>query len=217
MKSIDNTIRDRIITRLIDAPETLSVEDINLIQSDRELREIYEAAALCKEAYSMDNANVPDVESELERFKKKHRNGKMMYFRPILRIAAIFAGVLIATIGITAALNPKILYFFRESDPVEDIIELQETSTGSITGNNETVTPVTNKSELLYDNVSLDIIAQEIGRIYDVEVVFNNDMHKELRLYLRIPEGKTINDVVAILNTFEYFKVHIDNDTLVIN
>ncbi len=216
MKNIDDTIRDRIISRLIDAHETLSVEDIELIKSDRELRDIYDAATLCKEAYSMDNANVPDVEAELKRFKKIHRSGKIMYFRPILRIAAIFAGILIAAIGITAALNPKILYFFRESDPVEDITELHEISTGPITGNNETVTPVTNKSELLYDNVSLDSITQQIGRIYDVKVVFNNDMHKDLRLYMRIPEGKTINDVIAILNTFEYFKIHIENDTLVI-
>lgn len=217
MKNIDDTIRDRIISRLIDAHETLSVEDIELIKSDRELRDIYDAATLCKEAYSMDNANVPDVEAELKRFKKIHRSGKIMYFRPILRIAAIFAGILIAAIGITAALNPKILYFLRESDPVEDITELHEISTGPITGINETVTPVTNESELLYDNVSLDSITQEIGRIYDVKIVFNNDMHKGLRLYLRIPEGKTINDVVAILNTFEYFKVHIENGTLVIN
>lgn len=217
MKSIDDTIRDRIISRLIDTPETLSAEDIELIQSDRELREIYDAAALFKEACSIDSTNIPDVEAELEHFNRQHRRGKIMYFRPILRIAAIFAGILIATIGITAALNPEILYFFKKTDPTENIIGLQDIPSGPITGYDETGSPVTNKSELLYDNVRLDSITQEIGRIYDVKVVFNNDMHKELRLYLRIPEGKTINDVVAILNTFEYFKVHIENGTLIIN
>ncbi len=217
MKSIDDTIRDRIISRLIDAPETLSAEDIELIQSDRELREIYEAAVLCKEAYSMDSTNIPDVETELKHFKKSHWSIKIIHFRPILRIAAIFTGILIATIGITAALNPEILYFFKKTDPTEDIIGLQNIPSGSITGYNEIESPVTNKSELLYDNVRLDSITQEIGKIYNVKVTFNNDMHKELRLYLRIPEGKSINDVVAILNTFEYFKVHIENGTLIIN
>ena len=44
MKTIDDNKRDEILSCIIDTPENLTNEDIDLILSDEELRELYNAA-----------------------------------------------------------------------------------------------------------------------------------------------------------------------------
>ena len=73
MNPVNNNIRDEIIAKVIDAPETLTIDEIALIDTDAELRELYETAVLCKDASLIKNIEIPDVEKELAKFKASRR------------------------------------------------------------------------------------------------------------------------------------------------
>lgn len=219
--TISDNIRDNLIARMIDTPDSLTHEDIETILSDAELREIYDAAVLCKEASAMNSAVVPDADAELEHFKasRKRHDSRILHYRPLLRIAAIFAGVLVATLAITAALNPDILRIFS---PEADETRQDNTATVyTMTLPSEGISPegncrITNETELLYDNITLDSISAELSRIYRINTIFDNDSAKSIRLYLRIGQGNTIEDVAGMLNSFDYFKASVENNTLII-
>ena len=87
----------------------------------------------------------------------------------------------------------------------------------STTGGTTENIVITNDHELIYDNISLKSITDELSEIYDVDVVYINEKATELRLYLKIEQGKTIQDVVEMLQSFELFATTFENNTLTIN
>ncbi len=220
MKTLNNIYKDDIISRLINSPETLTTEEISLIQNDQELFELYNAANLCKEASSITDMEIPNAKDELIRFKNKR---KKIYFikqwQPLMRIVAIFIIVVITSIVIVAAFNPQIIEYITGNDSIDVIETITEhdkspTSTTSATIENIVIT---NNHELIYDNISLKDIANELSTIYGIDIKFENKEAAELRLYLRIEQGKTIQDVVNILQSFDLFTTDFENDILTIN
>ena len=73
MKTLNESYRDIIISRLINSPETLTSEDITLIQNDKELSELYNAANLLQESSALKNIEIPDIETELIKFKTQRK------------------------------------------------------------------------------------------------------------------------------------------------
>lgn len=220
MKTLNETYRDEIISRLLNSPETLTSEDILIIKKDKELSELYNAVNLLKEAYTLNNIEIPDIETELNKFKAQHKNIKPIKpWQPLMRIAAIFITIAITSIVIIAAFNPQIVEHITGYDSfnkVETIEEQQNSLISTTSGAIENII-ITNDHELIYDNISLKSITDELSEIYDVDVVYINEKATELRLYLKIEQGKTIQDVVEMLQSFELFATTFENNTLTIN
>ena len=82
--------KDRLIAKMLDAPSSLSDEELKSILSDEELRDIYEMSAavsgVCIAQPDFDMAN------EWDRFRPNIRR-KPMPMRWAMRVAAIFLGV----------------------------------------------------------------------------------------------------------------------------
>lgn len=222
MKTLNNTYNDDIISRLINSPETLTPEEISLIQNDQELLELYKAANLCKEALSIKNLTIPNAKNELIRFKNTRKTYlHIKRWQPLMRIAAIFITIVITSIVIVAAFNPQIIEYFTGRDAI-DAIDAIETITGQekspvpITSTTIKNIVITNNHDLIYDNISLKDITEELSTIYGIDIKFENIEAAELRLYLRIEQGKTIHDVVNTLQSFNLFTTHFENDILTI-
>ena len=220
MKTLNESYRDIIISRLINSPETLTSEDITLIQNDKELSELYNAANLLQESSALKNIEIPDIETELIKFKTQRK--KIRPIKPwvqLMRIAAIFIIIAITSIVIVAAFNPQIVDYITGYDSlneIESIEKIKNTSISTTSGTIENIV-ITNDHELIYDNISLKSITDELSEIYDVDVVYINEKATELRLYLKIEQGKTIQDVVEMLQSFELFATTFENNTLTIN
>lgn len=219
MKTLNESYRDIIISRLINSPETLTSEDITLIQNDKELSELYNAANLLQESSALKNIEIPDIETELIKFKTQRK--KIRPIKPwvqLMRIAAIFIIIAITSIVIVAAFNPQIVDYITGYDSlneIESIEKIKNTSISTTSGTIENIV-ITNDHELIYDNISLKSITDELSEIYDVDVVYINEKATELRLYLKIEQGKTIQDVVEMLQSFELFATTFENNTLTI-
>lgn len=219
MKTLNESYRDIIISRLINSPETLTSEDITLIQNDKELSELYNAANLLQESSALRNIEIPDIETELIKFKTQRK--KIRPIKPwvqLMRIAAIFIIIAITSIVIVAAFNPQIVDYITGYDSlneIESIEKIKNTSISTTSGTIENIV-ITNDHELIYDNISLKSITDELSEIYKIDVVYINKQATELRLYLKIEQDKTILDVVEMLQSFELFATTFENNTLTI-
>ena len=163
MKTLNESYRDIIISRLINSPETLTSEDITLIQNDKELSELYNAANLLQESSALKNIEIPDIETELIKFKTQRK--KIRPIKPwvqLMRIAAIFIIIAITSIVIVAAFNPQIVDYITGYDSlneIESIEKIKNTSISTTSGTIENIV-ITNDHELIYDNISLKSISR---------------------------------------------------------
>ena len=206
MKTINNELRDEIIAKVIDAPEMLTNEDFELIISDPELNELYHAAVLCKEASSIENIEIPDVEEELANFKVSRKNVISVKHRwnPIVRIAV-------------AVFVPHTFDFILHNEQEKEIVEQttpKNPTNAPISGDIET--DIVNDKELIYDNITLETIVDELAEIYKVKVVFENETPKSLRLYVKIEQGKSAKEAVEMLSAFEQFEIALINGVIII-
>lgn len=219
MKAIDDNKRNEIISCLINTPEVLTAEDVKMIQDDEELRELYQALVLCKEASVMNQMSVPDVEDELARFKANRKKVIPLYKRwnVFMRIAAIFAGVAVSTLVVAAVLEYQgvDLFHFAKTEVQQDEETALRGSTDVSVAADSPVETV-NEKDLNYDNVTLEEIMKNLAEIYGVNVTFENDNVKELRLYVKIEQGKTIREVVEQLGAFEKFDISVNGNTVIV-
>lgn len=86
--------KEILIAKMLDAPSSLSDEELNAILDDEELRDIYAASALVSSAKAAQP--VLDTRAEWERFRPRIRR-KPSSLRWIMRVAAIFLGVIFAS------------------------------------------------------------------------------------------------------------------------
>lgn len=221
MNPVNNNIRDEIIAKVIDAPETLTIDEIALIDTDAELRELYETAVLCKDASLIKNIEIPDVEKELAKFKASRRNivPIMNRWSILQRIAAIFAGVVVTSLTALAVFVPhSIDYFFTEAP--KDVATEQiskNTYVGEVAPvSGDVQEEIVTDKELLYDNITLEIIVNELAEIYKVKVEFVDNKAKDLRLYVKIEQGKTAKECVEILGAFEQFEIALKEGVITI-
>lgn len=218
MKTTDSNTQNILIEKIINEPQALTPEEINLIENDQYLSELYSSIVLCQEACTTNNVTIPDIEHELNNFKKLHRPHKPKFLFYTVRIAAIFTLVLISSAIVVASFNWQLIDSAFDNNDNSDEIESTTgigNSTSEPTDTDSTV-PVTNTTQLTYDNMTLRQIMSDIKDIYHVNIVFENNASKDLRLYLKIEPGNTITDVVEILNSFESITVTINNDDIII-
>lgn len=216
MKAIDENKREDIISRIIDRPESLTNEDVQLILEDEELNDLYNVAVLCKSAVEYDEVKIPDVEEELAEFKaSRKKNPVPLYKRRsvFVRIAAVFVGVAVSTLVVAAVLEYRGVDIFHrfttdtkmEQSAENDNVVVVDSSAEKV-----------NEKDLNYDNVTLEEIMNELTTIYNVNVTFEDENVKELRLYVKIEQGKNIREVVEQLGAFEKFDISVNGNSVVV-
>ena len=81
-------------------------------------------------------------------------------------------------------------------------------------GSNEEV-PV--KAEpRLYDNVPLEQILTELSAYYHVDVEYQSEDVRSLRLYYQWEPDYSLDKVVEMLSHFETFNIYLENDKLIV-
>lgn len=72
------------------------------------------------------------------------------------------------------------------------------------------------KSPVLFDNEPIDSILAVIGKHYGVDVVFESDRSKSLRLYYRLDMTQPLESLVDELNTFEQINIRNNGNILIV-
>ena len=153
---------------------------------------------------------VPDAEEEWQRFKDERlvtRDRRS----PVLKIAAMFAGVLLLSGIVYAAvltftsrpstLNPPPSTLNPQSSTLHPQLEKRDTTL---------LKPV------VFENAELQTVLTEIVSHYKYKVDYRNEATKHVRLYFTWDKTSEIEDVVATFNKFERISITIENQTLIV-
>lgn len=220
------------ITRLLEMlenPEAYSEQEIHdIINSDEETSATYRLMVAAKQGYRhMQTAQNEDVDAAWQRFeneKLKTKSNKTANEQPlssffslhtsIQKLAASFIGILLIS-GIAFA---AIHMVRQHQKPIVQNTEQTANITKPVnivpidTLNNDTaiVQPI------VYDNMPLEEILQEIAKYYGAEVTFQNEEARQLRFHFVWNQQQGMEKVISDLNHFKRLHVTMKKNQLIV-
>ena len=231
------------ILDIIDHQEKYSDEEIREILQDEECRKLYQTMMEVDSALLQQNLNTqasishspddvvssvsslgnssPNIDEEWEKFSQKHQLQEVSH--PITswrKLAASIAGfVLISGIAfaaihtyikrcqettqVTAGTHPEVI----KSDSVKQVA-----GKDSLT-HPKPEKPVIHKT---FENVAFEQMISEIASYYDLQVKFENNEDKTLRLYYEWNSHSSIENIVKELNQFENVNIELQQNELIV-
>jgi hypothetical protein len=162
----------------IEHPDEYSDEELQRLMDDEEVRDCYELAVMARQGFRM----------------KKQRRKPLS---PLLKIAAVFVGVLMLS-GIAFAAVRLVKGSSPQSpaeSPVAAVVPADSTTTAP---QDSTV-----QRTVVFENAELEQILRELSVYYHVDVEYNNDDVRHVRLYTKWEPTAPLKEMLDRLNRFE--------------
>ena len=193
---------------MIEHPEHYTEEEMQKILADKETREYYDLIIKTDDAYT--KSTDVDVDKALQEFETKHSR----HF-PLAKIAAIFIGILLVS-GITYAAivinrSSSDKQSVRKAQTGRVITDKPTKSIDTVTTDADTTTTQKGQS---FDNVELQTILDNISSYYKLNVVYNSDKSKHLRLHFYWDKSKDAETIVESLNHFENVNITLTDNKI---
>ena len=209
------------ILDIIDHQEKYSDEEIREILQDEECRKLYQTMVEVDSALEK-TSPIINIDEEWEKFSQEHQLQKEAS-HPITswrKLAASIAGfVLISGIAfaaihtyikrcqettqVTAGTHPEVI----KSDSVKQVA-----GKDSLT-HPKPEKPVIHKT---FENVAFEQMLSVIASYYDLQVKFENNEDKTLRLYYEWNSHSSIENIVKELNQFENVNIELQQNELIV-
>lgn len=182
---------------MIEHPEHYTEEEMQKMLADEETREYYDLIIKADDAYT--KSHDVDVDKALQEFETKH----LQHFS-WSKIAAVFIGILLVS-GVTYAAivlnrNPSEKQVSQKAQIGRVITDKAAKSIDTETTDTDTTTTQKGQS---FDNVELQTILDDISSYYKLNVVYNSDKSRHLRLHFYWDKTKDAETIVESLNHFE--------------
>lgn len=218
------------ILDIIDHQEKYSDEEIREILQDEECRKLYQTMMEVDSALESPSPII-NVDEEWEKFCQKHQlqeeatqnAAQEAASHPITswrKLAASIAGfVLISGIAFAAIHT----YIKRSQEPTQvtadthpEVINSdsakQVAAKDSLT-HSKPEKPAIHKT---FENVAFEQMISEIASYYDLQVKFENNEDKTLRLYYEWNSHSSIENIVKELNQFENVNIELQQNELIV-
>lgn len=232
------------ILDIIDHQEKYSDEEIREILQDEECRKLYQTmvevdSALLQQnlntqasiSYSPDDAlssnsslgnSSPNIDEEWEKFSQEHQLQEEAT-HPITswrKLAASIAGfVLISGIAFAAIHT----YIKRSQETTQVTADthpevIKSDSAKQVTAKDSLTHPKPEKPAIhkIFENVAFEQMISEIASYYDLQVKFENNEDKTLRLYYEWNSHSSIENIVKELNQFENVNIELQQNELIV-
>ena len=208
------------ILDIIDHQEKYSDEEIREILQDEECRKLYQTMVEVDSALESPSPII-NVDEEWGKFSQKHQLQEVSH--PITswhKLAASIAGfVLISGIAFAAIHT----YIKRSQEPIQitadthpEVIKSdsakEEAAKDSLT-HPKPEKPAIHKT---FENVAFEQMLSEIASYYDLQVKFENNEDKTLRLYYEWNSHSNIENIVKELNQFENVNIELQQNELIV-
>lgn len=231
------------ILDIIDHQEKYSDEEIREILQDEECRKLYQTMVEVDSALLQQNLNTqasishspddalssnsslgnssPNIDEEWEKFRQKHQLQEASH--PITswrKLAASIAGfVLISGIAFAAIHT----YIKRSQEPTQVTADthpevIKSDSAKQVAGKDSLTHPKPEKPAIhkTFENVAFEQMISEIASYYDLQVKFENNEDKTLRLYYEWNSHSSIENIVKELNQFENVNIELQQNELIV-
>ena len=208
------------ILDIIDHQEKYSDEEIREILQDEECRKLYQTMVEVDSALESPSPII-NVDEEWEKFSQKHQLQEVSH--PITswrKLAASTAGfVLISGIAFAAIHT----YIKRSQEPTQVTADthpeaIKSDSVKQVAGKDSLTHPKPEKPAIhkTFENVAFEQMISEIASYYDLQVKFENNEDKTLRLYYEWNSHSSIENIVKELNQFENVNIELQQNELIV-
>lgn len=209
------------ILDIIDHQEKYSDEEIREILQDEECRKLYQTMVEVDSALESPSPII-NVDEEWEKFSQEHQLQEEAT-HPITswrKLAASIAGfVLIAGIAFAAIHT----YIKRSQEPTQVTADthpevIKSDSTKQVAAKDSLTHPKPEKPAIhkTFENVAFEQMISEIASYYDLQVKFENNEDKTLRLYYEWNSHSSIENIVKELNQFENVNIELQQNELIV-
>lgn len=218
------------ILDIIDHQEKYSDEEIREILQDEECRKLYQTMVEVDSALESPSPII-NVDEEWEKFCQKHQlqeeatqnAAQEAASHPITswrKLAASIAGfVLISGIAFAAIHT----YIKRSQEPTQVTADthpevIKSDSAKQVAAKDSLTHPKPEKPAIhkTFENVAFEQMISEIASYYDLQVKFENNEDKTLRLYYEWNSHSSIENIVKELNQFENVNIELQQNELIV-
>ena len=208
------------ILDIIDHQEKYSDEEIREILQDEECRKLYQTMMEVDSALESPSPII-NVDEEWEKFSQKHQLQEASH--PITswrKLAASIASfVLISGIAFAAIHT----YIKRSQEPTLVTADthpeaMKSDSVKQVAAKDSLTHPKPEKPAIhkTFENVAFEQMISEIASYYDLQVKFENNEDKTLRLYYEWDSHSSIENIVKELNQFENVNIELQPNELIV-
>lgn len=217
------------ILDIIDHQEKYSDEEIREILQDEECRKLYQTMVEVDSA--LENPSpIINVDEEWEKFSQEHQLQEEAT-HPIVqeeshpitswrKLAASIAGfVLISGIAFAAIHT----YIKRSQETTQVTADthpevIKSDSAKQVAAKDSLTHPKPEKPAIhkTFENVAFEQMISEIASYYDLQVKFENNEDKTLRLYYEWNSHSSIENIVKELNQFENVNIELQQNELIV-
>ena len=218
------------ILDIIDHQEKYSDEEIREILQDEECRKLYQTMVEVDSALESPSPII-NVDEEWEKFSQEHQlqeeatqnAAQEAASHPITswrKLAASIAGfVLISGIAFAAIHT----YIKRSQEPTQVTADthpevIKSDSAKQVAAKDSLTHPKPEKPAIhkTFENVAFEQMLSEIASYYDLQVKFENNEDKTLRLYYEWDSHLSIENIVKELNQFENVNIELQQNELIV-
>lgn len=218
------------ILDIIDHQEKYSDEEIREILQDEECRKLYQTMMEVDSALEKPSPII-NVDEEWEKFSQKHQlqeeatqnAAQEAAAHPITswrKLAASIAGfVLISGIAFAAIHT----YIKRSQEPTQVTADahpetIKSDSVKQVATKDSLTHPKPEKPAIhkTFENAAFEQMISEIASYYDLQVKFENNEDKTLRLYYEWDSHSSIENIVKELNQFENVNIELQQNELIV-
>ena len=209
------------ILDIIDHQEKYSDEEIREILQDEECRKLYQTMMEVDSA--LENPSpIINIDEEWEKFSQEHQLQEKAT-HPITSwrklVASIAGFVLISGIAFAAIHT----YIKRSQEPTQVTADthpeaIKSDSVKQVAGKDSLTHPKPEKPAIhkTFENVAFEQMLSEIASYYDLQVKFENNEDKTLRLYYEWNSHSSIENIVKELNQFENVNIELQQNELIV-
>ena len=223
----------------LEHPEKYSETQKDELLGDEEVNELYQQLVETRQsldfAMSKEKMKMPSIDAEWEKLKEEKQQKEEMsqnaetqqtaklfsLWSPMRKVAAV-AAVLVVS-GITFAAIHLVTRSHQASDKHNtELVASQKDSIQQVSApqksNIEEKTDSASLAQLplVYENAELQNILTPIAGHFHLQVTYQNESARHIRLFLQLEKNMSLDDIIELLNHFEKVNIRHEGQTLIV-
>ena len=228
-----------LLLDLLEHPEKYSETQKDELLGDEEVNELYQQLVETRQsldfAKSKEKMKMPSIDAEWEKLKEEMQQKEEMsqnaetqqtaksfpLWSPMRKVAAV-AAVLVVS-GITFAAIHLVTRFHQASDNSNtELVASQKDSIQQVSAPQESnIEEKTDSASLaqfplVYENAELQNILTPIAGHFHLQVTYQNESARHIRLFLQLEKNMSLDDIIEQLNHFEKVNIRHEGQTLIV-
>ena len=218
---------------LLEHPEKYSETQKDELLGDEEVNELYQLQVETRQsldfAKSKEKMKMPSIDAEWEKLKDETKQNaetqqtakQLPLWSPMRKVAAV-AAVLVVS-GITFAAIHLVTRSHQPSDKNNtELVASHKDSIQQVSAPQKS--NIEEKADsaslaqlpLVYENAELQNILTPIAGHFHLQVTYQNESARHIRLFLQLEKNMSLDDIIELLNHFEKVNIRHEGQTLIV-